>query len=261
MEHEHGPDHHAEWVNDVWEKGNKDVAALLEHGADSFLRDRGSLEEAFHEGDVKCACIDERVGDEKFGLPGSGILLGKEKAAKIIRAKNITRISSHEHCGAAALAFKELSPEEQEKYGDADGYAEAWTQELADELGITYMCHEPVEGGDQHIARAVYYDGTGRFDLSRAKLPAGFLVSRYGEAPTFTASGVPLAVSIAMGEHGFGERFTPEMPLVVVPVANSSRELGTLVDEINRALEKSEHLDRVRIDAGIVAPARKQEAA
>ena len=250
---------HEAFIEEAWAKSESAVKRILEKGADVYMQEQSSVESAFAEAERTCACVDERVGGEKMGLPGSGILLGKEKATEIIRAEGLEKISSHEHCGAAALAYNKLAPEEQAFYGTADAYAQSWTKELADELGIQYQGHVAVDG-DQHVARVVYYDGTGRFTpTSIESLPQGFLVSRAEADPKQTASGVALAAKIALGDHGFGASRFATSPLVIIPVGESSL-LSKLHEEIEEALKDVPNKDLIHIDLGITASARAESS-
>lgn len=243
-------------IEAAWMKSEAGVQNVLEKGADVYVREQPDFQKAFEAKERTCACIDERVGGDKMAVPGSGILLGKEAALALIRAEGLKKISSHEHCGAASLAFGQLSPEDQQRYGSADVYAQEWTKALAAELGIEYSGHVPIEG-EQHVARAIYYDGTGRFNPGAlGTLPQGFLVSRSKSSPEVTVSGVGLAVKIALGDHGFGNQRFVSSPLLIIPVG-AREQLGLLREEIDAVLKDGPH-ELIHIDAGIVAPAQAE---
>ena len=247
---------HEKLREESWNKAEPAIRAMLERGAQAYLVTLTDHERVFATKDPVCACIDERVCGDKFALAGSGILLSHDEAVSIIRDYQIRSISSHEHCGAAGLAFKTLALEQQTEFGTADTYAQEWTKALAQELGLMYNGHVPVIEGDQHIARVIYYDATGSFNPSALKadgLPPGFLVSRYREKPEVTLPTIGVATDIATGDHGFGKMFTPESPLVIIPVGTEN-VLPVLRQEIESATRDKFYKASLTIDIGIVAP-------
>ena len=117
-------------------------------------------------------------------------------------------------------------------------------------------CHLPLSEmarpAGLHVARVAYYDGTGNFDPSRLPdaLPPGFVISRRYLKPDYARRECEIAVSIALGHHGFGELFTKDTPFILVVVGDPEEKaflLGSLrteVEEIARA-----YGGRVAVDA------------
>lgn len=181
-------------------------------------------------------CIDEGVepeeGEDAVYLAGSGILYKKNQIkdpnerrkalATQLRGKNITGVRSHCGCGACALFAQEMG------LGNVEKIAQEWGRRLAEDLGVPYKGHvEPVRRPKKfHNALIAYYDGTGRFeDPARAGLPPGFTYSRGilddAEQGAFE---LDLARQIAMGAHGFGERFTPDHPFHLAVIGDPDRK-------------------------------------
>jgi hypothetical protein len=88
-----------------------------------------------------------------------------------------------------------------------------------------------------HIARVAYLDGTGRFDPSQVQqLPPGFVISRkYMEAP-YAKQEADIAVSIALGAHGFGDRINEDAPFYLVAVGDG-RPDGLSREELEREVQ------------------------
>lgn len=94
---------------------------------------------------------------------------------------------------------------------------------MAVDLGVPYAGHitDLARPLDMHDARVAYYDGTGHFDPSLAvNLPKGFVVSRRYLSAAYAAKEIEIAVSIALGRHGFGQHFTPEQPFHIIVVGD-----------------------------------------
>lgn len=112
-----------------------------------------------------------------------------------------------------------------------------------------------------HHERAIYYDGTGRFDWKAvAGLPVGFVISRaYLDSNVeYAKRELAMACDIALkphseGGHGFGEEFTSELPLLVVVIAEGPSHLAKLTGEareVMSALPRG-YTDRIKVDVFI----------
>ena len=251
----HNMANNKELIETAWEKASQNIAAIVARGADKFYKSTPEWPKMFSPSAAStCACIDERVVGEKFGLPGSGIVLGKEKAAALIKNQGLKKISSHKYCGAAKIAFVKNFPYEALTPELIDAYADKWTRALAADLNLDYLGQQPVEGGDQHLAEVIYYDSTGKFNPSALPdLPSGFLVTRFNTSPEETRSGLSLAAAISTGDHGFGDRFTPDTPLVIIPVGEEAT-LPVLQREIEAELAQMLATGNARLDSGISMP-------
>lgn len=183
-------------------------------------------------------CIDERITLPTVGLgsAGSGILLTPSQrqamADKIKMAGLEIQVSYHENCGAASLFCqrqKEASGVELDPLQEAHRAARELMTDLGLEgepvrLGYSAEADQPMVGEPGfHPARAVIVDGTGRFHRPAIDLPASFLISaRYAPDDATVVEELRIAQGIALGDHGFGARFTLETPLVVLLVGDKT---------------------------------------
>lgn len=218
------------------------------------MRSIANLERSFQGEKGEANCIDERTPGG-FRLAGLGILLGKEKAAEILSQAGVHRLRSHKGCGAVLEAYRNLSSEEQAKYGNPDNYARVWTEELGQYLGGIPCDQREVEPNDFHPARVIYYDGTGAFDPSTLdELPRGFTITRRYVDGEYAKEVAEFALGIALGEHGYGERVGEGSELILIAVGDPDDPLYSL-EELTRELEEiaSRYPGKVLVD-GFVAP-------
>jgi hypothetical protein len=120
---------------------------------------------------------------------------------------------------------------------------------MATELNVPYKGHltDLRRPAAFHHARVVYVDATGRFNPARLPaLPPGFVVSRRYMTPKQAVEEVRLAMSIAFGEHGFGDRFSSRGPLLIIPIGDATEhdyDLDVLQHELADISD-----ERVRVD-------------
>ena len=211
------------------------------------------LAKAFALKDRDLRCMDEgTVGG--VHLAGAGIL-NQSAAAEFIKEAGVEGIYSHAGCGAAALYAKQQGLE----LTEADEYGIAWAKELSERAGVPYRGHteanEMARPPEFHIARVAYYDGTGQFDPSPVDdLPPGFVISRRYLEPAYAKQEAEIAVAIALGEHGFGEKFTPEAPFYLVAIGDG-RPGGVSADVLQKeANEIAQRHKGTVITGGFIAP-------
>jgi hypothetical protein len=240
-----------------WNKQETKIAAMLKDGAQVFARRIQDFERAFGDKRKVLCCIDEGTPFGVMRSAGSGMLTKGDERAVFLRAlkeAGVESVMSHAHCGAAGL-YRSLNNITDKS---VDEVAIESAKKIADELGVTYEGHitelkRPVEF---HNARVVYYDASGRFNpaLTDEELPNGFVVSRKYMSSKQALAELDIAVSIALGEHGFGEMFTSESPLLIVAVTQEQEgELGSesLVRELHVWLAGNEKITsktRMKID-------------
>lgn len=241
-------------IEEHWNKQADIFRRLYNSGVEPYIK-KIPIEQAFHTKDRNLRCIDEGTPDGTVHLAGSGILLGLEKAQKTLAPAQIDGIYSHAECGAAGIYARDnnLDPTR------ADEYGIQFAQQLAERLGVTYKGHIGIEDMKRphglHIARAAYYDATGKFTPSQTNgLPPGFVISRKYLEPNYAKKEAEIAVSIALGKHGFGEKFTKELPFIIIPIGAPNNP-NTSLDKLKAELEQIalKNKGRVIID-GFTAP-------
>jgi hypothetical protein len=204
-------------------------------GGVSFLRGYGSFQALFDSiprrerllqtivgGQLVAVCIDERLTGgpglnpettNYVRMAGEGIL--NPNAVKDMKEAGVSGILVHPECGAKGIYANG-------KEGHPDKFRSPF-----------------------HDARAVYYDGTGRFDWSRiagCALPPGFIVTRsIISDPSYAQTEVSVAIGIAQGHHGFGHRFTEKSPFYLVGITDNqpgSIKANVLQRELQEVAEK-----------------------
>lgn len=206
-------------INRYWEKTGGDDP-LLGHGNFQHLFD--SIQDRFRAvsfGDRILRCMDEGIIGGGVRLAGSGILY--EKVGKDFRG-HVRGVYSHEGCGAAGVlaAQRDISTEDTDIIGDEAA------RRIAKVIGVPYYgripAHKMRRPKELHDARAVYYVGSDSFDPQSINLPSGFVINRKPiRDSAYPLSEAELAVSIAQGTHGFGEKFTEDTPFYMVAVSDS----------------------------------------
>ena len=232
-----------------WEKSGGNDLLKSQTFQDVFNRPE-IREKVFNLTDRDLRCIDEGTPGG-LHLAGEGILYTK---AKEDLKGEVEGVYSHEGCGGAALFAQRGNI----KIENPDELCDRWSKELAESLGVVYKGRIPAEEMSRpkefHVARAIYYDGTGRLDNSKVLgLPSGFVISRkLISDPNYAKEEVGLAIEIALGGHSFGEFFRPHSPLYLVAV--TSDDLDSIsVEELRRELkERAERKENVVVESVVV---------
>lgn len=232
----------------AWKTEKDKLDRMTVEGFQRFVDELPNIEQAFHLRDRCLRCIDEGIVGGVH-IAGSGILMDEPQAVEAMRAARVEGIYSHAGCGAAALYAKQKGLD----LSRPDEYGKQWAQEVADKLGVPYMGHieksQMQRSPEFHHARVAYYDGTGSFDPSRAPgLPAGFVISRRFLESGYAQTEAEVAVSIATGDHGYGDLISSDEPFYLIPVGDpedSAFSVESLSRELQQIVEKSN--GRVRI--------------
>jgi hypothetical protein len=252
---------------------------IYARGASEVLAPIANLRQAFAPGNERITCIDAGVvmagsGKSGLALAGSGILFPAgswaerlARVADLCLAVGVREVTSHEGCGAAALAYeRDGRPSE---YSTSDRYGQAWSRSLQER--ISSRCERPaayrhIAAGEMarpmvfHDCRVTWFDCTGRFtpgNLS-GQLPQGYLIDRgdvirhavTAEERSYPWVELAISIELALGAIGFGERFTPEKPFLVVVVADNEEDWAALRSELDDVV--APYGGRVRIDRLLV---------
>ncbi|GAC1412854.1 MAG: hypothetical protein NVSMB66_3180 [Candidatus Doudnabacteria bacterium] len=231
-----------------WQRQQEATKALREIGAEKYFRNIDGIQRAFIPLEPIAVCMDERIMRRSWRLGGSGILMPKDKLIASLQKNGIQGITTHEGCGAAAMAAdgSGLSAEE---------YAKKWAREISEASGIPYVAHITAEEmiGPKHFhpATVAYYSGSNTFSAAGVKeLPVGFHINR--KVGSSVKHDLGLALMIAFGDHGFGkERFEQTKFLIIAPgnPNDSDRNAAALKREAEEIVARMDLADFVDIDA------------
>ncbi len=237
-------------MSKYWEAQNLIFKKIETLGIPEYIKSIPNIEEAFMLKDRNLRCIDERVSGGVHAA-GSCVLLNEEQAFEFLKQSQATGITSHAECGAVKLAMEASgiinpSPEE------VNQFARQRAEDLSKKTGIPYVGHIEVTPSGLHIARVAYYDGTGKFDPSQnSHLPPGFVISRRFLEPGYAQQEIAVGVSIALGDHGFGEKITTVSPFYIIPIGDPSNpefSLEKLQSEIKNIVDTILEKARLKID-------------
>ena len=225
-------------IDALWRQDDPIMQELYRDGADALFTHTPNIEASFKitSEDHSICCIDEGI-EHGIHLAGSGCGIDEEALITKCKEAGITAFTTHDGCGK----WKLENPEDINSKGET---VEAWGERIAEKIGVPHQ-HITAQQMDRpatlHTARAIYLDGTGLFNRHAVSaLPKGFTISpRIFEAESF--KDLDLAIQIAFGGHGFGDRFTAEHKLAVIVIADPTNEkysADTILKEIKNVLEK-----------------------
>lgn len=238
-------------VEELWlESEENPVILALKEGRDvSEALGEERMAKAFAQTPCCLGCSDGRIREARLGRAGMGILAGVEQTAEAIRSllvkdeiKGTLVIKSHDGCGAAGLVCRKMISEGKLPEGyPSDELGKKFAQDVVETLksqgyDVIYEHTPAVEMDEFHNERVVYLDGTDSISLEGADLPRGFILSGFGFSEGETAEELKALCGIALGDHGFGERFTKENPFRVIVSAKDGGKLAYLEDLAAKAV-------------------------
>src|SRR3989344_6617456 len=251
---------HEHFLNEAWKKDEEIVKTIVANNSLQEIYQTITYREKMTPvsgGILEIVCMDGRVDEtEKDGSMfvrdgGSGILRKDESIEKIadgyIQAAmepgiETIRLTSHGDCGAWTLSGKDKN--ECEKFYDDLRESIAKKIEAAGlpiEVILDYIpnIEHDKEGKGlclPHTERAAYYANVPSFNPQAVfGLPTGFVISRKYFESHYAIANAAIAVKIAFGGHGFGERFTKEQPFLLVGIVDDEKKS----DEIKKELEQA----------------------
>lgn len=256
-------DNHEALFNAAWEKSNENYLIKgLKDGKkiEDLLVEMPGFKDSFSDKNLldcsgcRFECSDGRVksGDAKVALAGEGILLDdadRKILVEALKGKNIS-LTGHEGCGAAKMAHPEDAA--------SDEYGYKGAEELATETSNKYEeIHKEAFRSPVHDERVLVIEGTLKFNCANwTEFPPQLLSSAaaLGLSDAYIEKEVKALSGIALGDHGFGERFNTENPFYIIVSAEDSKQLNRLL-EIGRTAAK-DFGDRVKVD-GFIAPVKE----
>lgn len=251
-------------IDQGWQEARRnEVIKRLDSGDNlqKIMESFPKFKEAFHELDT-IDCSDGRVLQGcKIGIAGSGLLLPEnERAGFVERFKGkIATITTHDDCGAAALKFNSLKSEEiPTGVKTADEYGTYCAKKLAEDLGANhnYLGREEM-ANEYHNETALVIDQTGEFDSTNLSgFPAHFVCTGagLGFSAEYMKSEVKTLAGIALGHHGFGDRFDSANPFRIIIAAKDQEQLDRWVEVGKEAIK--DFGGRIKVD-GFIAPEKE----
>jgi hypothetical protein len=259
--------------NQQWASQQPLMEKMTNQGAAEFFKIKNlpQISEAFSESKDQVCCMDEGtahlVTESKMGLAGAGILYPAgsweerlERVAEIMATLGVKEITSHDGCGAAKLAYERDGGAEKLGSMTPDEYGKKWAEELSAKLKAEYQhiaASAMARPAEFHNARTVWFDATGKFNPDKlgSAIPQGFLIDYGNETKLaknqkereYPYAELAVAIKIAFGDHGLGQRFTSENPLVVVVIAKDADELEKVKAEVATHLPETEK-GRLKVD-------------
>jgi hypothetical protein len=214
---------HEDIVEKEWLASAQQRISLKEHGAQETFATLPGFFGAFntHAYTFSILCIDEGCTGSGTHLAGSGCGVEESILLEELRTAGITEFTTHEGCGAWALARPDLT-EHQEK----EAAVIAWGKDIAAKLDVPYRhiaASEMKRPAELHNAFYALYDTTGLFNRNEVHgMSAGFVTS-----PKWFASAkddLELAATIAFGPHGFGQKFDAQHPFVLIGIVDPNNQ-------------------------------------
>lgn len=205
-----------------------------------------NFESAFAEIPESLGCSDGRICEHRFGGAGVFILASAEEQEKFAEKNKgkIKEVTSHEGCGAAKIKFdaiKEAGEQLPVGVKTANELGIFYAKKMADILKAEYRHIKAEEmSGKLHNERAIYFDGTGKFNSGAlSEMPAGFISSspNFGFSEEYCRNELIALANIALGDHGFGEKFNKENPFYIFVSAENEEQLEKLKEIAQRAAE------------------------
>lgn len=240
---------HDEETDRLWRKSEESpfIRGLKSGQTMAEVMSQLDSQKVFEKSPKVLGCSDGRCQEHRLGMAGNGILLSEWELDEFVNKNKgqISMVMSHEGCGAAALEYerkKKAGESLPEGVVTADDFGIYHSKNLAKRLGAEYSHTKACDmSGKVHNERAIYLDGkSGVNPKAIPGLPAGFICSgpAMGLDSSYMRKEIETLASIALGDHGFGERFNKDNPLYIVVSAESEEQLKKLKEEANKAAEK-----------------------
>ena len=264
MAHMHDS-HNEKAVNELWERAQENtiIRGLKEGKMMGEIVSGEQCEKVFRETPCCLGCSDGRIHEARIGRAGMGIVAGVEKTVTAIKkmfdegkVKGRLVIKSHDGCGAAKIVCDQLIEKGKlpQNYNSDDlgiKFAKDVTVALQ-QGGYDVVCEHTSEKEMDalHDEVAIYFDGTQSINIENSDFPRGFIFSNLDFDSTECVTELKALCGIALGDHGFGKRFTKENPFRIIISAKNQEQIQTMRDIAEKAAWGFN--ERVAIDSLIV---------
>ncbi len=242
----------------VWKNSEERIKKIRAKGGfASLAREYADEVKEMVDRSATCVCcIDGRVApfQNAVAIAGSGILIkdnpqAKERLVNSLRQKGIKKVTLHDDCGALGVYAKQKGISLDRAKADAF----AWADELARLLGGKEETKTLSVDLNFHPETCAYLSFTDNFSLKEAPdFPVGFEISTAPVSTEDFIGQVELSLTIAFGDHGFGDSFTKDTPFSLVVVANNEEELQRVKTDVSLAVLLEKYDGKAVID-GFVA--------
>lgn len=242
--------HHEKRADKLWEEAqaNRIVQGLKEGKEISELVTQEQRELIFKETPCCLGCSDGRIHEPRIGRAGMGIVAGVENTVTAIKRmygegklNGRLTIKSHDGCGAAKIVCSQLIEKGKLPQGyNSDDLGVQFAKEVAKKLqreGYDVAAeHTQGKAMDElHNEVAIYFDGTNKINIENSGFPRGFIFSGMDFSAAESVTELKALCGIALGDHGFGDRFTKESPFRIIVSAHSEEQLAQMHDIAEKA--------------------------
>lgn len=242
----------------LWDESNVSEWIIKLRAEDSFasiIKNTRISREIARKSIIVCADGRCQHPGEEISAAGSGILMDQASLEKMIKESGARTITSHAECGAAKIAYEAAKAAGRLPDGieNAEDYAQHWSFKTARKYGLMHEHLDRSTFNDaHHHERGLIIDTTKRFHPTMFRgMPNMFVDNSpsYAEAD-YTESIISALSKIALGDHGFGGRFSSEFPFYVLLAVRNEKEKNELVEIAQRAI--SQFGNRVVVKAAVV---------
>ncbi len=247
--------HHTYGVENTIKNESRLMDTINEKGGfQKYLSELNDFKGAFKEKVTTCICCDGRidahqdVGEPAVRLPGVFVFeANKSLHAQRLHRAGITKIYSHEDCGAGKAAYLSMHADNPDpSHEELRAFAIEKTKMFCDEYGFEYAGHIENDAlNEVHTEQVLYFDattpGTPSFEQSelKGKIPQGFALS--AELSGDWRRDVEALLGIAFSGHGIGvELVKSGKKFTVVVIAETESILESKKKDVDEMLKSSE---------------------
>lgn len=240
---------------ELWKKDEEIIQAVIQKGLQEVFEALPQKEKIFEQGKkLKICCIDGRMHTNEEDCMyvregGSGILRTTEvndianryvELAEKLGVKEV-ELTRHEDCGAEIK-----SGLDEESIVSYHKLLKEKIQEKNSQLKVllSTIDNKTDEGKDLHSIhseRGIYFiNNVFPFNPEKGEgLPQGFVFHGVcSDNPEYRIANAAVAIGIAFGNHGFGNRFSKEQPFLLMAIANSEENANLAAQELEQAKQQ-----------------------